>query len=311
MDDSTSIIIPTRHGRRWLKQSLPKLWRQTRRPTEILVIDSGSEDGTAELAEEAGCRVVVIDPATFDHGATRNFGVACTTGSNVVFMTQDVEPADEMFLEQLTEPIRAGRAEATYARQIPRPDAPPTEVFARTFHYPDLPHVRQAADIQRLGIKAFFFSNASSAISRDAFEKVGGFPTRHIINEDMVLCARLLRLGLRVAYAADARVLHSHNHRLGELFQRYFDMGACVTLAASEFGVTRAGSAGRRFALTQLQYLVDKGQWHALPRCLAEIVVKFSSFNLGRRQRLLPTALKRQLSTRPDFWTGSCSEQDA
>ncbi len=75
---------------------------------------------------------------------------------------------------------------------MPYPDATLLEAFARHTNYPPESQIRRGHDVEEMGIMAFFFSDVASAVRRDAFENVGGFPDGVIINEDMNLCARLL-----------------------------------------------------------------------------------------------------------------------
>jgi rhamnosyltransferase len=217
-------------------------------------------------------------------------------------MTQDALPAKPDFLAELARPIREAAAVAAYARQIPYPNAFPPEAFARAFNYPPISSLRSQADIQHLGLRAFFFSNVASMASRAAFEAVGRFPERTVMNEDMLLCAKLLHAGHKVAYRAEAVVFHSHNYRLEQQFRRNFDIGAFVAQSGAALGETRTGEAGVKFALGQLKHLVSSGAWAWVPRTTLELGLKFVAYQLGRRERLIPLSWKRQLSMHPHYW---------
>ena len=101
-----SIIIPTLNAARHLPELLPKLKSQTLPPLEIILVDSSSADDTRGIAARHGCRVEVIERSAFNHGGTRNRGASLTSGDILVCMTQDVLPADDTFLEELTRPVR-------------------------------------------------------------------------------------------------------------------------------------------------------------------------------------------------------------
>lgn len=296
-----AVIIPVWNGEKHLRTLLPTLLGQRRPANRIVVVDSSSRDNSAALAREHGCILEIIPQAEFNHGATRNRGAALAGPADVfVFLTQDALPTDPGFLERLVEPILTGRADATYARQEAYPDAWPPEAFARRFNYPPEGHVRTSADIDRLGLRAFFFSNVASAVSATMFTQVGGFPSDVIMNEDMVLCARVLRAGGRVAYTADACVRHSHNYTLKQQFRRYFDIGAFLSQNAEVRG--RAGGHGLGFALGQIRWCATHGALRWIPRCVVEIGLKWLAFQLGKRQRRLPLALKRRLSMHAFHW---------
>lgn len=297
-----AVIIPTWNGEAHLRRQLPALRAQRRQPTAIIVIDSSSRDGTAAIAEAHDCTVRVIPQREFNHGGTRNVAAGLVeSGIDIlVFLTQDALPDDPDFLAHLVAPIERGEAQAAFARQLPYPGATPPEVFARGFNYPLAAHRRTAADIPALGLRAFFFSNVASAVDRATFDRVGGFPGNVIMNEDMVLCARILAAGGTVAYAADACVRHSHDYTLAQQFRRYFDIGAF--LSTSDLVGGKVGGHGASFALGQLRWCWRNGARTWIPRCIVESGLKLIAVNLGRRQRWLPRRLKRRLSMHAFHW---------
>jgi rhamnosyltransferase len=299
---SISIVIPTLNAARYLPDQIRALRRQTLTPIEIIVIDSSSTDDSVTVARQHDCKVELIDRSTFDHGGTRNKAAHMTSGDVVVFMTQDALPIDEHFLANLVAPILAGTASASYARQIAYADAFPPEKLARAHNYPDRSHVLSADDIEARGLKAFFFSNVASAVRRTDFEAVGGFPDRTVMNEDMLLCSKLLRSGQRVAYCADAVVYHSHNYRLSQQFKRNFDIGAFVSQHGPQLGDVRTGMSGLRFAVDQIQALCRDGHWYWVPRTVADLGARFLAFRIGINERIVPIKLKRRISMHSFFW---------
>src|SRR5690606_31832051 len=190
-----SLIIPTLNAGPHLPALREALDAQRRRPDEVVVVDSSSTDDTAATCRSYGWRVHEIRREEFDHGGTRNLGASLAAGSILVYLTQDAPPADEQWLEALVAPVAAGASAASFSRQRPRPDATVLERYARLHNCPDASHVRTLADADRLGVRATFFSNVSSATDRRVFESVGGFPTRTIINEDGQYAAKLLAAG--------------------------------------------------------------------------------------------------------------------
>lgn len=297
-----SVVLPTYRAAPYLRPWLEAISQQTLCPLEVIVIDSSSTDGTEQIASNAGCIVKVVPKTEFNHGGTRNLGANMARGEILVFMTQDALPVDETFLEALTLPIRKGEVAAAYARQLPYPDTPPPEAFARGFNYPAESQVKSLEDLPRLGMKTFFFSNVASAIDREVFEQLGGFPEHVIMNEDMHFAAKLLMSGRKIAYQAEAKVFHSHDYRLGQQFRRNFDIGVSMTQARGWPRGTSAGGEGARFALGQLGFLLSRGRWRWVPRTLAELGLKYFAFQLGWRQHWLPLGLKRMLSLHRQYW---------
>lgn len=297
-----SVIIPTWKATPYLPHLIPNLKAQSLPPHEIIVIDSTSPDGSAALASSLGCRVEVIPQAEFNHGGTRNRAAALATGDILVFMTQDALPVDSNYLAALVEPIVQGRAIASYARQTVPDTGNPLERFARQFNYPPHSHTKTNADLERLGVKTYFFSDAASAVQREAFNTVGGFPDWVIVNEDMVLCAKLLQAGHTIAYQAEAQVNHAHDYTLAQVFRRYFDIGVFMHQAREVLVGAKSGGEGLRFARAQITYLWQHNARRWIPRSIIELPLKWVAFQMGRRSHLLPPRLKRQFSAQKAYW---------
>lgn len=302
MSPRVALVLPALNAAPYVRDMARALRAQRLRPERVIVVDSSSTDGSRADWLAAGCEVVRIDRRDFDHGGTRNLGARLAGDADIlVFMTQDAIPADESWLEELCAPLLSGEAVAAYARQLPRPEASPLETFARTFNYPPEPALKTRDDVARLGIKAYFFSNVCSAVKRDAFWAVGGFPERIILNEDMVLAARLMAEGGTVAYAASARVYHSHDYTLKQQFKRNFDIGASWAEVPELQGLAVVGE-GLRFVRGQLGYVVARGRPELAPYAVLEAATKFAALRLGERHRLLPPALRRTLSMHAYHW---------
>ena len=297
-----SVIIPTLNAGEAFGELLRRLANQSLPPDEIIVIDSASTDDTVSTARQAGCKVIGIDRADFNHGRTRNQAAEAARGDILVFMTQDAMPADTHLLDHLTAPLRDGTAGMAYARQVAREGAAPPEVFTRLSNYPDRSEVRTLNDVGRLGIKAFFTSNVATAYDRQAWETVGRFDPTVIMNEDMLTCARLLRAGGAVAYQASAVVVHSHHYTLTEQFRRYFDIGVFFASVGDALTGARATGQGLRFARAQAAYLAHRGRRPWLARAVVETGLKFMGVQMGRRWRWIPPSLRRKFSLHRGFW---------
>lgn len=230
-----SVIIPTLDAGERLRPLLRALAGQSVRPQEILVVDSQSQDGTCEIAREEGARVLSVLRAEFDHGGTRDMALRQTGGEIVVFMTQDALPADERFLERLIAPLADARVAAVGGRQIAYPTASESEKLIRAHNYPAQSRIWDAADIARLGVRAFLISDVSAAYRRDAYLQVGGFDHPLLTNEDMLICDKLMRAGYALAYAGDACVYHSHDFTWMQQFRRNRDIGIVLERYAHRF----------------------------------------------------------------------------
>ena len=298
-----SIIIPTLNAVAYLPSLRGAFESQSRKASEIVIIDSSSEDETTSLAREYGWGVIEIDRREFDHGATRNLAAQTATGSILVFLSQDAMPADHHWLTSLVQPVEAGSVAAAFSRQLARPEASLKELYARLHNYPDRSRTRSLADVNTFGILATFYSNVSSATSRQAFIEVGGFPERTIINEDGQYAAKLLEANFEIAYVAESKVIHSHNYGLGLQFRRNFDIGVSHAQADGLMRRANTTSAGMTFLRGQLAFVRSEGTLLDLLGVVLEAAAKFSGYHLGRRYSSLPLTLRRRLSWNANYWT--------
>ncbi|NEM05923.1 glycosyltransferase [Geodermatophilus normandii] len=82
-----SAVLPCYNGAQYLSEALHSVLEQTRPADEVIVVDDGSTDGSAELAESFG--VTVIRQANAGEGAARNRGLAAATGDLVAWLDAD------------------------------------------------------------------------------------------------------------------------------------------------------------------------------------------------------------------------------
>jgi rhamnosyltransferase len=305
---SVALIIPTLNAGPFAASLVDAVRSQTRQPDAFLVIDSGSTDGTPEVFRAAGAAVRTIQKSSFDHGGTRQEGIdALLDAQIIIFLTQDAIPATRETFERLVACFDDPDIAAAYGRQLPRNGAGPVEAHARMFNYPLESRVRVLADRDTLGIKTAFISNSFSAWRRSDLAAVGGFPRTIIMGEDTYAAARLLLAGKKIAYCADATVLHSHDYSAIEEFKRYFDTGvlhAQESWIRDNFG--GAGNEGVRFVKSELKFLLGSNPF-LIPSAILRSLLKLLGFNCGLHEKALPIAIKRRLTMFPHYWSQDTS----
>ena len=118
-------MVPTRNGAATLPALFEAIASQADAASrEVIVVDSGSTDGTLDQVRAAAHLVIEISPAEFNHGTTRNLGIRRATGRFVVLIVQDARPLTRDWLAHLLAPLRDdARVAGVFARQVPRPDA--------------------------------------------------------------------------------------------------------------------------------------------------------------------------------------------
>ncbi len=286
MTASVSVVIPTLNAGSEISGLLDSLLGQTTAPDEILVVDSSSEDATQRIVTSfagRGVSLEVIERTEFNHGATRHKAFLRTAGGYTLFMTQDAVPADEHYIENLIAPLEAdGSIALVSGRQLPKSDARRFEQLVRAFNYPEEPSVRGAGDLPRYGIKTFFASDVCSAYRRYAYMECGGFAPVNT-NEDMLMAARLIAAGYRVAYEPRAAVYHSHNLTPSQQFRRNREVGAFLAAHGGEFmGASEIGEGGRLVKAVSSQ-LLREGRLGEFIAFGVDCVARLAGNRAGRR----------------------------
>lgn len=283
------VIIPTYKPDERLFELVDKLLTQTKRPSRIILMNTEQkyiENLTRGRRYESFMKSVEIRNVSaweFDHGKTRNDGTKDSNADVLIFMTQDAIPEDETLFEKLLVPLRKGEAEVSYARQIPREDATLAEKFSREFNYPDTSVIKSAKDIETMGIKAFFCSNACAAYRRDVFEMLGKFPTNMIFNEDMVFAHKVITSGFRIAYVADAHVIHSHNYTNMQQFHRNFDLAVSQKMHPEVFEGVSSESEGIAYAKKAFGYFKENGHPFAFIPFAITCAYRLRGYKLGKK----------------------------
>lgn len=286
-----SVIIPTLNAEHEIEDLLAALERQSLRPMEILVVDSASDDDTVPLVKmHEGIRLLQIERCDFNHGATRDMALRATTGDFVCFLTQDALPASDAYLEQLVTPMVGDPSIALVSgRQLPKADARRFEQLVRSFNYPDSPSVRSKSDLNKCGIKTFFASDSCSAYRRTAYLDCGGFEYVNT-NEDMLMAARFVASGLKVAYEPGAEVYHSHNLTPSQQFARNRAVGMFLESHSDDLmHASEIGEGGRLVKAVSSQLLREGNLTEFIAfgvDCCARLLGNRAGRRAARKERL-------------------------
>lgn len=302
-----SVVIPVKNGGLDLVRCLDAIARQeVDEEVEVVVVDSGSDDGSVQRAQRFGARVHQIPAEEFTHGGARNLGIALARGEIVVFTTQDAYAADETWLAALTAPLRRGdeQVAGVYGRQLPHDAAIPSERFFLDFLYGADPRTQRLASPERLSFEATLFSNVNAAAPRAVLERFA-FADDLVMSEDQEWSRRVLLAGLEIVYEPRAVVRHSHAYSLVGAFRRFFDSGASARRAyVSDAWKSRDAlrRAGARYALGEVAWLWRTGRRRWLPYAAVYESAKYAGLQLGLRHERIPRVVKKRLSGLPAHW---------
>lgn len=297
------VCIPTFNGGALFKRSTLALLEAVECDS-VLVIDSGSSDGSLEFAHSVGVNVVQIKNEEFNHGGTRNLALKYTGDAEVVvFLTQDAVLADDNAVFNLIKVFDDDRVAAACGRQLPHENANPIAAHARYFNYSDTKRIVGLHNKQKWGIKSVFLSNSFSAYRISALKEIGGFPSDTILCEDMYAAAKFILSGQLVVYEPNSAVQHSHNYTSWHEFQRYFDIGVFHSdepwIKTSFNGLK---SEGLRFFISELSFICRHDPRYILKSILMT-ASKIAGMSLGRRYRILPSQAVKYLSMHTNYWT--------
>lgn len=228
----TSVLIPVKNGGALLGEVLDcVLAQQTSWRFEVIVVDSGSTDGSVDCARQRGVRVECIPPTDFGHGRTRNYLASLSSGEFLVFITQDAKPADVHWLRHLVDgcdsaPDVAG-AFGPHRAHAPARHVTHRELDAHFAGFGRSLTVVRLEDRERFardpGYRQFlhFFSNNNSCLRRSIWQQLP-FP-EVAFAEDQTWALRALEAGYAKAFVPEAMVFHSHDFGVWETLQRNFD----------------------------------------------------------------------------------------
>lgn len=243
-----------------------------------------------------------ITKEEFDHGKTRNYGVSLSKTPYFIMMTDDAVPADKDLISKLLAPFADEKTGMSYARQLPAQDCGVIESYTRSFNYPEHSQVKSSKDLGRMGIKTFFASNVCAAYKRELFDQLGGFTEHTVFNEDMIYARGLIDAGFQIAYAAEARVVHSHNYSGLQQFKRNFDLGVSHADHPEVFSGLFAESEGACLVFRTCGYLCKTGKPFLMVKLFWLSGCKYMGYFLGKRYQHLPKGMRKAFSMNEGYW---------
>jgi rhamnosyltransferase len=293
-----SVLIPVLNGGADLVRCLRAIADQeTREPVEVIVVDSGSTDGSAANARELGARVHEISPAEFGHGRTRNLAASLATGDVLVFTTHDAVAVDRDWLTLLAGAVRSGdEVGGAYGRQLPHDDARPPERFFLDFLYGPDARLQSLPQGEELTYEATLFSNVNSAMRRSTWEQFP-FADEIIMSEDQEWSRRVLKAGRSIVYEPRAAVRHSHRYTVRAALRRFFDSGVSSRQSYIEGPASRRAirRAAVRYGREEVAWLWSSGNRRWIPYAAVYECGKFVGLQLGLHHEHVPERLKRRL----------------
>lgn len=301
---TVGVAIVTYKDKRHLENCLPPLLNSPLKP-KVIVFNSSSNDGTVELAKKLGVETLVIPRAEMNHGYAREISRKTLGTDIVVMMTPDAYAKPDM-LEKLIQPIVEGKAKIAYARQIAHNGANIIARFGREFNFPSESNIRSIKDASQYGRYTGFCSDACTAWSNEALDKIGGFRWT-LSGEDAIASAMLLIKGHKIAYVADAVVNHSHNYTPQKEFVRHFDTGMYRKQWDKILDLGGGGDQkrGASYAIALLTHVL-KNEPLMLPTAFLQLVFGWLGYQFGRIcYHRAPLWVYKGISPADFFWNST------
>ena len=210
---TVSIVIRTKNEEVFLPQTLESIYSQEFRDFDVIVVDSGSSDGTLNIVRGfKSIKLVQIRSEEFTYGRALNIGTAEAAGNVVVFLSAHAIPANDRWLSSLVGHFTDASVAGVYGKQLPHGNAYPPVRAQLLGRFKSTSQAQTSPD-------QHFFSNANAAIRRDVWERTP-FNEEICYCEDQMWARTVLSLGHKIMYEPEAAVYHSHNESIRKVYQR-------------------------------------------------------------------------------------------
>ncbi|GAB4545957.1 MAG: glycosyltransferase [Anaerolineales bacterium] len=206
-----SIVIRAYNEERHIGRLLTGIGAQTVKDAEIILVDSGSTDSTVSIAQSYGAKIVRIPASEFTFGRSLNLGIAAAASEYIVIASAHVYPVYPDWLEALLRPLSDPQTALCYGKQR----GPAFAKFSeRQIFY------QWYADQSDLNQRTAFCNNANAAIKKSLWEQNRYDETLTGL-EDLAWGQWARAQGYKIAYAAEAEIIHVHNETPRGVFNRY------------------------------------------------------------------------------------------
>jgi 2-desacetyl-2-hydroxyethyl bacteriochlorophyllide A dehydrogenase len=243
---ATSIIIRTYNEAKFLPDLLGAIQKQRYRDYETIIVDSGSIDGTLNIASREADKIIPIQGSDFTFGYSLNVGIQEAGGRFIVIVSAHTLPVDENWLANLIQPLQDAQTAMVYGRQHGGPTSKFSEIrdMQRTF----------GARRRILKPPRFFANNANSAIRKDLWNE-HPFDETLLGLEDIEWAKYWMERSYRVVYEPRAALYHIHEESWWQVRRRYFR----EAVAARRIGIKGVPQALTTPFKESLRILTDFG----------------------------------------------------
>ena len=281
MDYTVDIICPLYNAEEYILNLHNSIKKQKHvNINSINYVLTECKDNTEELLIENAIDFIKIKKGEFSHSRTREMVAKTCDADIVVFITQDIIIKSEDWLYNLTKCIAKNECEASYSKQISKSKG--IEKYTREINYPEKSFIKTKKDLNTMGLKTYFFSDASSAVKNSLLKELNYYDNKKLsISEDMYLAYKIIEQGYRIKYVADSVIIHSHDFKFKELYKRYYDTGIFFK-ENSYIDKYGTNSAGGSLAIYVLKRIIQERDIGAFFRFWPDMMARFIGMKMGK-----------------------------
>jgi len=206
-----SIVIRAFNEEKHISRLLNGISQQTVKDVQVILVDSGSSDRTAQIAGEHGAQIVDITPQEFTFGRSLNLGIQQAKAELILIASAHVYPVYPDWIERLLEPFTDAKIALVYGKQRGIPSSQFSEQQIFTHWYPDESQTRQDHP---------FCNNANAAIRKSLWQE-HAYDEALPGLEDLEWAKWANEQGYKIAYCAEAEIVHVHNESWQGVHKRY------------------------------------------------------------------------------------------
>lgn len=280
--EKIDIVVPLYNAEKYIDALHKSFLMQNKvKINKIRYVLTESTDNTEKYLLQNKIEYKKIKRNEFSHSLTREKEAMDSNSDIVVFVTQDVIIKDKLWLYNLIKDIGKNNIVATYSRQITKYNN--IEKYTREANYPSESKIVSKEDIPKLGLKTFFFSDASSAIDTNIFKKLNGYDGKKLpISEDMYIAYKIINNDYKIKYCADSVVYHSHNFTLKEVYDRYKLTGKFFKENSylDNYGTNKSGGGLAKYILKRA---IEDKNFKVLLRFLPDMGARFIGMKVGKK----------------------------
>ena len=274
------ILCPLYNAEKYIENLNKNINKQKNVEFKVRYLLTESIDNTKQILDKNNLKYDLIKKEDFSHSLTRENAAKKSKADVIVFVTQDVEIESEYWLYNLVKDIIDKKVAASYSRQITKFNN--LEKYTREKNYPETSKIVSEKDIKELGLKTFFFSDASSAIDKEVFEKLNYYDGKRLpISEDMYIAHKLITNGYKIKYSAESVVYHSHDFKLKELYDRYKLTGKFFRQNSylDNYGTNASGGSLAKYVLKRS---IEEKNIKAIARFPFDMGARFIGMKVGK-----------------------------